>query len=145
MHFELKSISEQSIPEALAKVERYRLLNEPGEIEAIQYPPLLAAIVAAHQLVLRTNDPITVGKFLRFTFFVIYSGYLFAAYYLLRKYLPFPYAIIGILVCFLNVFTNFLSDLLFAEIPFGLASLFFVFFATNNRHRSYPALASLFA
>ena len=29
MHFELKSISEQSIPEALAKVERYRLLNEP--------------------------------------------------------------------------------------------------------------------
>ena len=28
MHFELKSISEQSIPEALAKVERYRLLNE---------------------------------------------------------------------------------------------------------------------
>ena len=25
MHFELKSISEQSIPEALAKVERYRL------------------------------------------------------------------------------------------------------------------------
>ena len=29
MHFELKSISVQSIPEALAKVERYRLLNEP--------------------------------------------------------------------------------------------------------------------
>ena len=27
MHFELKSISEESIPEALAKVERYRLLT----------------------------------------------------------------------------------------------------------------------
>ncbi len=35
MHFELKSISEQSIPEALAKVERYRLLNEPSLAESI--------------------------------------------------------------------------------------------------------------
>ena len=35
MHFELKSISEKSIPEALAKVERYRLLNEPGLAESI--------------------------------------------------------------------------------------------------------------
>ncbi len=35
MHFELKSISEESIPEALAKVERYRLLNEPALAESI--------------------------------------------------------------------------------------------------------------
>ena len=35
MHFELKSISKQSIPEALAKVERYRLLNEPSLAESI--------------------------------------------------------------------------------------------------------------
>jgi hypothetical protein len=35
MHFELKSISLQSIPEALAKVERYRLLNEPSLAESI--------------------------------------------------------------------------------------------------------------
>lgn len=35
MHFELKSISEESIPEALAKVERYRLLNEPVLAESI--------------------------------------------------------------------------------------------------------------
>jgi hypothetical protein len=35
MHFELKSISAQSIPEALAKVERYRLLNEPHLAESI--------------------------------------------------------------------------------------------------------------
>ena len=35
MHFELKSISVQSIPEALAKVERYRLLNEPKLAESI--------------------------------------------------------------------------------------------------------------
>jgi len=35
MHFELKSISEESIPEALSKVERYRLLNEPALAESI--------------------------------------------------------------------------------------------------------------
>ena len=35
MHFELKSISQDSIPEALAKVERYRLLNEPALAESI--------------------------------------------------------------------------------------------------------------
>jgi hypothetical protein len=33
--FQLKSISAQSIPEALAKVERYRLLNEPRLAESI--------------------------------------------------------------------------------------------------------------
>ena len=47
MHFELKSISEQSIPEALAKVERYRLLNEPSLAESICLDIL--AIVPNHQ------------------------------------------------------------------------------------------------
>ena len=35
MHFDLKPISAESIPEALAKVERYRLLNEPSLAESI--------------------------------------------------------------------------------------------------------------
>lgn len=35
MHFDLKPISEKSIPEALARVERYRLLNEPSHAESI--------------------------------------------------------------------------------------------------------------
>lgn len=33
--FELKPISREAIPEALAKVERYRLLNEPWQAESI--------------------------------------------------------------------------------------------------------------
>jgi hypothetical protein len=33
--FELKPISRDSIPEALSKVERYRLLNEPWQAESI--------------------------------------------------------------------------------------------------------------
>lgn len=47
MQFELKPISVQSIPEALAKVERYRLLNEPGLAESICLDIL--AIVPDHQ------------------------------------------------------------------------------------------------
>jgi hypothetical protein len=47
MQFELKSISVQSIPEALAKVERYRLLNEPMLAESICLDIL--AIVPDHQ------------------------------------------------------------------------------------------------
>jgi hypothetical protein len=47
MDFELKSISEQGIPEALAKVERYRLLNEPVLAESICLDIL--AIMPDHQ------------------------------------------------------------------------------------------------
>jgi hypothetical protein len=47
MQFELKSISVQSIPEALAKVERYRLLNEPVLAESICLDVL--AIAPDHQ------------------------------------------------------------------------------------------------
>jgi hypothetical protein len=35
MHFDLKPISVESIPDAIAKVERYRLLNEPSLAESI--------------------------------------------------------------------------------------------------------------
>lgn len=47
MHFDLKSISAESIPEALARVERYRLLNEPSHAESICLDIL--TIVPAHQ------------------------------------------------------------------------------------------------
>jgi hypothetical protein len=47
MHFDLKSISIESIPEALKKVERYRLLNEPTLAESICLDIL--AIVPDHQ------------------------------------------------------------------------------------------------
>jgi hypothetical protein len=43
MHFELKRIAPGSIPEALTKVERYRLLNEPSLAESICLDILEAA------------------------------------------------------------------------------------------------------
>jgi hypothetical protein len=35
MEFELKALSPEAVPRALAKAERYRLLNEPSEAESI--------------------------------------------------------------------------------------------------------------
>jgi hypothetical protein len=35
MAFDLKTLSPEAVPRALAKAERYRLLNEPGEAESI--------------------------------------------------------------------------------------------------------------
>ena len=35
MEFELKTLSPEAVPRALAKAERYRLLNEPAEAESI--------------------------------------------------------------------------------------------------------------
>lgn len=35
MQFEFKTLSPEAVPRALAKAERYRLLNEPGEAESI--------------------------------------------------------------------------------------------------------------
>lgn len=47
MHFELKSISIESVPKALEKAERYRLLNEPSLAESICLDIL--AISPSHQ------------------------------------------------------------------------------------------------
>src|ERR1700687_2796355 len=64
MHFDLKPISVESIPEALAKVERYRLLNEPSLAESICMDILTGA--PGHQqalisLLLARTDPVGNG------------------------------------------------------------------------------------
>ena len=71
---------------SLAQGKGYRLLNEPGEIAAVQYPPLLPAIVAAHQLVLGTSDPWVVGAWLRVTAFLTYLTFAVIALRFLRMY-----------------------------------------------------------
>jgi hypothetical protein len=40
--FELKTLSPEAVPRALAKAERYRLLNEPGEAQSICLDVLVA-------------------------------------------------------------------------------------------------------
>ena len=50
---------------SLAEGKGYRLLNEPGEIRAVQYPPLLPLVIAAHQWAVGTSDPVICGTALR--------------------------------------------------------------------------------
>ena len=71
---------------SLAEGRGYRLLNEPGAIEAIQYPPVLPAVAALHQLALGTADPVVVGHALRLTMALLFLCYAFAAFALARRY-----------------------------------------------------------
>jgi hypothetical protein len=112
---------------SLADGKGYRLLNEPGDIQAIQYPPLLPAIVAVHQWILGTSDTAVVGQVLRISFFLMFTMWVITAYWVARQYLVPIHALFVGTITSLYLFSYFLSDLLFAEIPFALAvTLFFV-------------------
>src|SRR5215471_13174984 len=131
---------------SLAEGHGYRLLNEPGNIEANQYPPLLPAIIAAHQRLLGTNDPVIVGRWLRITYFIIFSIFVFTIYWTARNRLPSKYAFLAAWVCIFDLHAYFLSDLCFPEVPFALATTLFVI--CNNRasnNRTHSVLAGVFA
>src|ERR1043166_4519267 len=51
----------------------YRLLNEPGEVRANQYPPLLPAIVALHERLAGTSDPFVAGHLMRWSWMLLYT------------------------------------------------------------------------
>jgi hypothetical protein len=129
---------------SLAENKGYRLLNEPGEIKATQYPPLLPAWIAAHQLVLGTSDPTVVGRALRLSFLLLFVGYVAAIYILARDYLPVEHAFGVTLVCLFNFYTSFLSDLCFPEIAFALATVMLLVTHLKGG-RSSPFLAALCA
>jgi hypothetical protein len=130
---------------ALAEGKGYRLLNEPGEILGTQYPPLLPAIIAAHQLILGTSDPDTVGRWLRLTYFLMFTGYIVLSYYVLRRWLPIHCAFLATLICLLHLMAHILSDLAFAEIPFALASMTFVAFNRSSLSRGRSVIAGCLA
>jgi hypothetical protein len=63
---------------SLAEDKGYRLLNEPGQIKAVQYPPVVPLIVAATQRAMGTSDYFEVGSRLRLLYFVLSGIYLLA-------------------------------------------------------------------
>ena len=111
---------------SIAEGKGYRLLHEPGEIQAIQYPPLLPLIAAAPQMALRTSDPVIAGRWLKLFFFVFHAGFILATYFMLKMFVPHWVAFLAALALVLNVQVVFHSNLLFAEIPFGLVTVLFV-------------------
>ena len=112
---------------SLAQGQGYRMLNEPGEIEAVQYPPLLPVIVAAHERALGTTDYQIVGTRLRITYFLLSGLYLIAAYLVVRSLLAPPLALLAVTGTGLS-FYSYLhpSDTLYAEVPFALLAMLFL-------------------
>ena len=104
----------------------YRLLNEPGEIQAVQYPPLLPAVVAAHQWLAGDERPAVAGRLFRWTMAGTTVAYVLAAYQVARWWLSPVAALAAASLVAANSTTLFLSDLCFAEVPFGLACLGFL-------------------
>jgi hypothetical protein len=110
---------------SIAQGQGYRLLSEPGDPQAVQYPPLLPLLVAGHQRLLGTSDPVVVGKWLRTTFGLILLAVVVVTYVLGRRWLSPRQAFIVGAIYLLSRETYFLTSLLFAEIPFTLVSLLF--------------------
>ena len=117
---------------SLAKGEGYRIASEPGSPEALQYPPLLPTLVALHQWALSTTDPAIVASWLRRTYAVLFVVYGLSTLALARVYLRPGLAVAATALCLLHAWTIFLSDLLFAEIPFALVSVAFALVAGSE-------------
>jgi hypothetical protein len=97
----------------LAEGRGYRLLSEPGKIHALQYPPLLPIIIAAHQRAMHTSDYFNVGSVLRYTYFVLSGLFLLMTYLLARKLLTPFYALLVGMMTALSLFSFLeLSDVL---------------------------------
>jgi hypothetical protein len=110
---------------SLAQGKGYRLLNEPGEIRADQYPPLQAAIVAIHEKLLSSSDPVKVGIWLRRTWILLSVAYACGSFFLARLFLSRLYSFGLAAICTINYDMYFLATLCFAELPFALATVLF--------------------
>jgi hypothetical protein len=118
---------------SLATGQGYRILSEPGSPQALQYPPLLPAIVAVYERALGSTDPAIVGPWLRISYAGLFLVYGLAVLALARRYLRPIYALAATAFCLFHIWTIFMSDLLFAEIPLALVSVVFVLVAASNR------------
>ena len=125
---------------SLATGHGYRILSEPGSPEALQYPPLLPAVVALYERALGSTDPAIVAPWLRISYAAMFLVYALAVFALARKYLRPTFALIATAPCLFHIWTIFLSDVLFAEIPFAMVSVVFVLVATNGPTLSRPWL-----
>ena len=118
---------------SLATGSGYRLLSEPGAIQAIQYPPLLPLFAAAHQWLAGSADVATAGHWLRLTAALVFLAYVVSVHSLARDHVSRGAAFLVALMTLLQLQTVWLSDLLFAEIPFALVTMLFLRSAARSR------------
>jgi len=118
---------------SLVRGDGYRILSEPGNLPSSLHPPLMPALVAAHELLLRTTDPVVVGPALRVTFALCSAVYAIAVYLLLSASLPAALAVAVTLVGVLQPQYLYFSDALYAEAFFALFTV--LFFAVRRYRR----------
>jgi hypothetical protein len=125
---------------SLAEGHGYRILSEPGAIEAIQYPPLLPAIGALHERLLGTTDPAVVGPWLRLTACAMYLAYVAAVYAMSRRIVGPAYALLVGLITAMHGQTVFISEFFTADVPFALVTALFFAVAAWRRHGDDSAI-----
>ena len=125
---------------SLAEGHGYRLVNEPGKPEAVQYPPLLPMIVAGHQWLVGSRDPAIVGHVLRLTYAALFFVYGLAVYVFGRRWLSPGWATIVTLLVVLNLQLVWLSDTLFAELPFACSTILFLLVGERDEQRGLTAI-----
>jgi len=129
---------------SLAEGNGYRLTNEPGAPQSIQYPPGLPAFVALHERVLGTADPQIVGAWLKRSFFVLHLALAITIWALARSLLGQGAALIASFLALVQLNGILLSNLLFTELPFTLASVSMALILSSDFLRSRPVLRELF-
>ena len=72
---------------SLAAGHGYRIISEPGSPEALQYPPLLPAVVALYQRALGSNDPAIVAPWFRVSYAALFLIYSISVLALAKTYL----------------------------------------------------------
>jgi hypothetical protein len=95
-----------------------------------------------HQRVAGTSDPAIVGHWLRITYAILFLTYVIAVYFLAGRFLPPGFAFLTALITLLHVQSSWMSDLLFAEIPFALLTVLFLLTSRSARSGMAGVLAT---
>src|SRR5262249_52949895 len=127
---------------SLATGSGYRLLNEPGAIAAIQYPPLLPLFAAAHQWLAGSADLAIAGHSLTPTAGLVFLAHVGSVRSLATDLVSRGAAFLVALLTLLQLQTVWLSDLFFAEIPFALVTMLFLRSTATRSRRSPGWLAA---
>jgi hypothetical protein len=126
---------------SLAQGHGYRLLSEPGDLPSSLHPPLLPALVAAHELALGTPDPVAVGHALRLTIAATSIAYAVAIFLLLAAHVPRMLAAAAAVLALVPPQYVYFSDALYAETPFALFTVLF-FLLQRGRDKTFCFLLS---
>ena len=112
---------------SLAEGKGYRLLNEPGAIQAVQYPPVLPLVAAAPAAPTRYHRSCGRWPLAPHLLVPLFLVYAVATFLLGHRFLPTGSPFSSALLAVLHVQTLFMSDYFATDVPYALvSSLFFL-------------------